>query len=415
MTNQNNYFHLNLPLFIARRYLFSTRTKNFINIISIISVIVITIITAALIIVLSVFNGLEDLLRSLNSSFDPEIKIEAAEGKTFETEESLIQKIRSVPGVEIVTEVIEDYAYVRYRDENQPVTLKGVSDNFLEQHRLDNSIIDGELALRKDGINYAIIGSGVQNTLSVAMGDKMHALNIFYVKNVRGTLNPSELYSRKAILPGAVFSIVQSFDENYVIVPLDFARELLNSGNKRTSLEIKLKSGSNISVVEENIQRVIGDKFSVLNHEEQHKDLYKLLKMEKLFAFLALSLLLAIGSINIFFSLMMLALDKKKDISVLSAMGADGTLIRKIYLFEGTLIGFLGTFLGLTLGAILCWVQMNYGIVSMGMETSVTEGYPVKVIASDLAYVLIVMFSITFLISYRPATVAARFASVENL
>lgn len=406
---------MNLPLFIARRYLFSTRKKNFINIISIISVIVVTIITAALIIVLSVFNGLEDLLRSLNSAFDPEIRIEAAEGKSFEADESMISKIRSVKGVEIVTEVIEDYAYVRYRDENQPVTLKGVSDNFLDQHRLDNSIIDGELVLRKDGINYAIIGSGVQNTLSVAIGDKVHALNIFYVKNVRGTLNPAELYSRKAILPGAVFSIVQSFDENYVIVPLHFAQELLNSGNKRTSLEIKVGSGASIPVVEENLQQLLGERFLVLNHEEQHKDLYKLLKMEKLFAFLALSLLLGIGSINIFFSLMMLALDKKKDISVLSAMGAEGALIKRIYLFEGTLIAFLGTFLGLAVGASLCWIQMNHGIVSMGMETSVTEGYPVKMIISDFLYVLIVMFSITFLISYRPATMAARFASVQNL
>lgn len=407
---------MNLSFFIARRYLFSTQKKNFINVISIISVVVVTIITAALIIVLSVFNGLEDLLRSLNSSFDPEIKIEAAEGKSFEVDEELIRKIRSVPGVEIVSEVIEDYAYVRYRDANQPVTLKGVSDNFLDQHRLDHSIIDGELALKKGNISYAIIGSGVQNTLSVAVSDKSHSLNIFYVKNVRsGTLDPSKLYTRKSILPGAVFSIVQSFDENYVIVPLDFARDLLNAGNKRTSLEIKTGASANIDAVEKDIQNAIGQAYVVLNHEEQHKDLYKLLRMEKLFAFLALTLLFAIGSINIFFSLMMLALDKKKDISVLSAMGASVSTIRNIYLMEGALIGFFGTMLGLALGGFLCWVQSNYSIISMGMETSVTDGYPVKMIVSDFVYVLIVMFSITFLISYRPATVASRFVSVENL
>lgn len=375
----------------------------------------VTIITAALIIVLSVFNGLEELLRSLNSSFDPEIKIEAAQGKSFEVNENLIRKIQSIAGVEIVTEVIEDYAYVRYRDANQPVTLKGVSDNFLDQHRLDNSIIDGELALRKDGISYAIIGSGVQNTLSVAVNERMYPLTVFYVKNVRGTLDPAKLYARKSILPGAVFSIVQSFDENYVIAPLDFVRELLNSGNKRTSLEIKAIEGANLSEVEENIQQAIGDQFLVLNHEEQHKDLYKLLRMEKLFAFLALSLLLAIGSINIFFSLMMLALDKKKDISVLSAMGASTALIKRIYLVEGALIGLLGTISGLLLGGGLCWVQATYSIISMGMETSVTDGYPVKMAINDFVYVLIVMFSITFFISYRPASLASRFASVENL
>lgn len=381
-----------------------------------ISVLVVAGITAALIIVLSVFNGLEQLLTSLNSSFDPEIKIEATEGKSFEASKAFLNKIESIPGVDIVTEVIEDYAYVRYRDANQVVMLKGVSDNFLDQHLIDNSIIKGELALKKDNVNYAIIGSGIENTLSVAIEAKTHALQIFYVKNVRsGNLDPSNLYSRKAILPGAVFSIMQSFDEMYVIVPLEFTRELLNYGNKRTSLEIKTSPGVNIDIVQENIRKAVGDKFRVANREEQHQDLYKLLKMEKLFMFLALSLLLAVGSINIFFSLMMLALDKKKDISVLSALGANVSLIKRIYLLEGALIAFFGTFSGLLIGGLLCWAQSTFGIVSMGMETSVMEGYPVKMQPGDFVYVLAVMFLITFLISYRPATAAARFASVDNL
>ncbi|MBX2961361.1 MAG: ABC transporter permease [Cyclobacteriaceae bacterium] len=371
---------------------------------------------AAIIIVLSVFNGLGDLLRSLNNSFDPEIKIEATLGKTFSANDSLLNAIKAVDGVEVVTEVIEDYAYVRYRDANQVITLKGVSENFVDQKRIDDKIVAGEFKLSKEDVQYAIIGRGVQYTLSIAVGDDMFPLQVYYINDVKaGTLNPSRLYSRKNILVGAAFSIVQNFDENYVIVPLSFAQELLRYDDKRTSLEIKTKPGADVFTVQSRLKKVLGDKYTVLNHEEQHKDLYRLLKMEKLFTFLALSLLLGISSINIFFSLMMLALDKKKDISILAAMGADEGLIRKIFVTEGGLIAFGGALLGLILGGIFCWLQLNYGLISMGMETSVTEGYPIKVETIDFISTLAVVSVLTFLISWRPAVLASRSVSVHNL
>lgn len=365
---------------------------------------------------LSVFNGLGDLLRSLNNSFDPEIKIEAVQGKSFPVSDSLLKKIEAVEGVALVTEVIEDYAYVRYRDANQVITLKGVSDNFIDQHRIDDKIVAGELKLNKGDVQYAIIGRGVQYTLSIAVGDDMFPLQVYYINNIKsGTLDPSRLYSRKNILVGAAFSIVQNFDENYVLVPLSFAQELLRYDSRRTSLEVKTKPGSDIFKVQDRLKLALGDHYAVLNHEEQHKDLYRLLKMEKLFTFLALSLLLGISSINIFFSLMMLALDKKKDISILSAMGANESLIRKIFVVEGGLIAFGGALFGLLLGGIFCWVQLNYGVISMGMETSVTEGYPIKVKAIDFVSTLAVVSVLTFLISWRPAILASRSVSVRNL
>ncbi len=407
---------MKLEFFIARRYLLSRRKKNFINIISVLSLIGVAFSAAAIIIVLSVFNGLGDLLRSLNNAFDPEIKIEAAQGKSFPVNDSLLTRIRAVEGVSLVTEVIEDYAYVRYRDANQVITLKGVSENFVEQHRMDDKIVAGELRLSRGDAQYAIIGRGVQYTLSVAVGDDMYPLQVYYINNVKsGTLDPSRLYSRKNILVGAAFSIVQNFDENYVIVPLSFAEELLRYENKRTSLEVKTKPGSDLFKVQSRLKNALGETFLVLNHEEQHKDLYRLLKMEKLFTFLALSVLLGISSINIFFSLMMLALDKKKDISVLAAMGANENLIRRIFIVEGGLIAFGGAALGLVLGGIFCWLQLNYGIISMGMETSVTEGYPVKVKAIDFISTLGVVSLLTFIISWRPAILAARSVSVHNL
>ena len=373
--------------------------------------------TAALIIVLSVFNGLEDLLRTLNNSFDPEIKIQASKGKSFEIDDKLMNRIEAAPGVALVTEVIEDYAYARYRDANQVIRLKGVSDNFIEQERIPASnVVEGELMLKKDSIQYAIIGRGVQYTLSIAVNDRLFPLQIFYIKNLKSSsLNPGNMYSKMNIMPGGVFSIVQTFDENYVIVPLDFARDLLNYGNKRTSLEIKVEEGGNVFSVEDRLQRILGDEFVVLNHEEQHADLYRLLKIEKLFAFIAFTLVLLIGSINIFFSLMMLALDKKKDITILSSMGASSQLIRNIFLAEGSLIASLGAVLGLILGGIFCWLQLEYGIISMGMETSVTQGYPIKVRPSDFVAVVLVVSIVTFLISIRPARMAGKFAGNNEL
>lgn len=372
--------------------------------------------TAALIIVLSVFNGLDELLHTLNNSFDPEIKIESAKGKSFEVSQEFLDKIKQTEGVEIVTEVIEDYAYVRYRDANQVVTLKGVSDNFIDQHRMDDKIADGKLQLTKGDTQFAIVGRGVQYALSIAVGNRDHALQVYYINNIKsGTLDPSRLYSRRSILPGGAFSIIQGFDENYVIVPLAFSQELMNYGNRRTSLEIKTKADAEVSSVQDRLKQQLGEGFVVLNGEEQHQDLYRLMKTEKLFFFLAFSVLLAISAINIFFSLMMLALDKKKDISVLAAMGANNALIKKIFLTEGALIAFGGTLLGLTLGGIFCWIQLKFGVISMGMETSVTEGYPIKVIPTDFLYTMLVVAFITIATSYRPAVLASRSAAVKNL
>lgn len=408
---------MNLPFFIARRYLVSKRKANFINIISILSIGGIAFSTAALIIVLSVFNGLEDLLRSLNDSFDPEIKIEAREGKSFISSDELVKKIESVDGVEVVTEVIQDYAYLRYRDANQVVIVKGVSDNFLDQERIpEENVVEGELKLKEGPINYAIIGRGIQYSLSIATNDPLYPLQVYYIKNVNSVgLDPSRLYARQNIVPGGVFSIVQNFDENYVIVPLRFTQELFDYSNKRTSFEVKTKPRADVFRVEKAIQKLIGEEFNVLNHEEQHQDLYKLLKMEKLFTFLALTLLLIIGSINIFFSLMMLALDKKKDIAILKAMGAHDNQVRNIFLAEGLLIAFSGAFLGLALGIIFYWLQQKYGLISMGMETSITQGYPIKVKGLDFLVTMLVITIITFLISIKPAKMASRIAATPHL
>ncbi|MFM7858104.1 MAG: ABC transporter permease, partial [Flammeovirgaceae bacterium] len=229
------------------------------------------------------------------------------------------------------------------------------------------------------------------------------------------TLDVSKLYARRDIQPGSVFKIEKNLDESYVLLPLDFVQDLMDYGNKRTSLEIKTVKGSNIEAVQQELKSALGNSFQVLTNEELHKELYKLLNMEKLFVFSSLVLLVLVASINIFFSLMMLAIDKKKDISILSAVGAENALVKKIFLTEGALIAFWGALAGLILGGGICWLQDTFGLVGMGMDNSIVNNYPVKLKATDFVTTSLVMVAITFLISFYPARLAAKSFSTDQL
>ncbi|HTH55747.1 MAG TPA: FtsX-like permease family protein [Cyclobacteriaceae bacterium] len=407
---------MNLPLFIARRYFLSKRKTNFINIISVLSMVGVAFSTAALVIVLSVFNGLEGLLRSLYNSFDPEIKIEAAKGKSFEVDEAFLARLKSIENVGIVTEVIEDFALVRYRDSDIIVTMKGVSPSFVEQHRLDDSIVEGELKLQDKNGRYAILGRGVRYALSVPVTEGIYPLQVFYIKNAKtSSIDPSRLYTSRNIMPGGVFSIEKNIDENNIFLPLDFVVDLMDYGNKRTSLEIKSSPGADLKNIQRAIQKELGESFLVLTNDEQHKDLYRLLNLEKLFTFVSLTLLILIASINIFFSLMMLAIDKNKDLSILSAIGAQPQLIKKIFLSEGALIAFSGAITGLLLGGIVCWAQQQFGLVGMGMESAIVNAYPVEMRFIDFVSVAVAIIAITGLIAFYPAALASKSYSPQHL
>lgn len=401
---------MNLSFFIAKRYFRSKKEKNFISIISNISMIGVAVGTMALVIVLSVFNGLEDLIRSLYSSFDPQIKVAPAYGKSFEVTDEWLKKVESVPGVYLLTEVVEDNALVRYKDAQMVVKVKGVAENFIDQKRMDQAIVQGELVLEKDDINYAIIGRGVQYALSINPKNDFYALQMFYPKNVRpgAGIDPGRMYNQRNIMPGATFAIEKQYDENYIFVPLDFALDLFEYKNRRTSLEIKIADGFREKQVQKNLQAALGEDYKILTSDEQHMGLLRAIKIEKLFVYLTFSFILAIASFNIFFSLTMLAIDKKKDIAILYSMGATNKIIKKIFLFEGALIALTGALLGLTLGLLVCWAQQSFGIVSMGMQTSVLEAYPVKMEIQDFLYTGLTIIIITLLASYRPAIIATR-------
>jgi lipoprotein-releasing system permease protein len=373
-------------------------------------------VTMSLVVALSVFNGLEDLIRSLYNSFDPELKVTAMKGKSFPVNDAFLSRIRAIEGVGVVTEVIEDNALLKYKEDQMVVKVKGVSENFTQQNRMDSMITEGEFTLRKDSIDYAIIGRGVQFNLSIPLNGTIYPLQLWYPKNKPAMgLDPLSVFNRENIMPGAVFAIEKQYDDNYIFVPLSFTEKLLHYGNKRTSLEIKTKEGFRIKEVQNSIKKMLGPDFKVQNSDEQHASLLKAVKIEKLFMHITISFILAIASLNIFFSLTMLALEKKKDIAILFSMGASQNLIKNIFLLEGTIIAFLGAFTGIILGLAICIVQQEFGIVPMGMETSVVDAYPVKIQAGDFISAALTILVITILISYRPAVKASKVTIKDNL
>lgn len=373
--------------------------------------------TMALVIVMSVFNGLEDLIRGLFASFDAELKIEAAEGKSFEVTEDWLDSIRSLEGVEVLTEVIEDNALFDYNGNQIVARLKGVSDNFLDQGRFKNGYFWGDTTLGTDLRPAAILGRGVGFFLSVNLNDVIVPLKVFYPKAPRSaaTIDPNQLYSSAILDPVAFFSIERQFDDEYVIAPLEFAKNLLNYGNRRTSLEIKVEDSHSINSVQSSLKELLGPQFLVKNTDEQHAGLLRTVKLEKLFVFLTLTFILAIASFNIFFSLSMLAIEKKKDIAVLKAMGAPDKLIRRIFLKQGSLIALSGAIIGLILGFLICLAQEKFGLVSLGISSAVIDSYPVKIAWTDFIWISLAVIGITLLASYRPAFIASKVDTVKEL
>lgn len=372
--------------------------------------------TMALVIVLSVFNGLEDLIKGLYASFDAELKVEPALGKSFEVTEEWLASIRQTEGVEVLTEVIEDNALFRYADNQLVATIKGVSDNFLEQGRFSKGFFSGDMSLGTEKQPHAIIGLGVSYFLLVDLDNEQNFLQVYYPKAPRsGSIDPSSMYNREIIKPVGTFSIEKQFDDEYIIVPLDFASRLLNYGNKRTALEIKVADGYAIKKVKNDLRNLLGDGFLVKDTDEQHASLLMTIRLEKLFVFLTLTFILAVASFNIFFSLSMLAIEKKKDIAVLFALGATRRLIRSIYMKEGAIIALSGATVGLVVGFVACWLQDRYGLVSLGVTSSIVESYPVKMQASDFLYTSMSVILITFFAAYRPALIASRVKTVEHL
>jgi len=396
---------MNFPLYIAKRYLISKKSHNIINIISAISVTGITIGTMALIIVLSVFNGFENLIISLFNTFNPDLVISIKEGKTFNADTIPENEIRNIPGLIYYTDVIEENVMVKYSNKQHIVRIKGVSEDFMKMSRLDSMLIDGRFVLESDSRNFAILGAGVAYLINANLNDLINPISVYAVNRSKNiSFNPEANFNTLRIFPSAVFSVQQDFDSKYVIVPLRFSRKLLDYTNELTAIEIGLSDDADRDAIQKRIQQMLGDGFSVKNRFQQQALLYKVMKSEKWGIFMILSFILLIATFNVIGSLSMLIIDKKKDITILWNLGADHKMIKKIFLFEGLLITIVGAVLGLLLGSIICWIQQQFGIIQLqGTDNSfVVNAYPVQMVFIDFVYIFLTVFIIGFAAAWYP-------------
>lgn len=393
---------MNLPFFIAKRYLISKKSHNAINIISGISVAGICIGTMALIIVLSAFNGLSDLVQKLYNSFDADIEITLKQGKTFSPNSVKIQQLKKIEGIAYYAEVMEGNALLKFNDKQCIATIKGVSTEFAKMSGFDSLITEGVYNLDKSNI---VIGKGISYVLQNTPADVFSSISIYAPK--RGTLSTFDadggLNEIKAF-PSGSFSINDEFDYKYVIMNIFKARELFDYNSEVTSLEFGLKPDANKDKVQEQMISILGEKYEVKNRQQQNSILYKTLKSEKLWTFIILVFILIIATFNVIGSLTMLIIEKKKDITILHNMGADIKLIRRIFLMEGLLITIIGAALGLIFGTFVCWLQIKFSLLRF-TEGYVVDAYPIKLELTDFMSVLAVVLLIGFFAAWYPVRV----------
>lgn len=406
---------MNLPTWIARRYFFSRKKRSFISWLSVLSMLGVGVGTMALIVVLSVFNGMEELNRQIFKTFESDMTISPRQGKRFIASPNLLTRLRQTPGVSLLTAVAQDNALARYADGQTVVRFKGVDDNYIQRRQLDSSLIDGKLLLRRNGVNYAVVADGVQTDLSISPVDILTPLEILYPRGDQSfsVLNP-DAFNQQTLTVAGVFLLEAKYS-NYVLAPLTAARTLFNlAPNEVTSLEIQLRPGTSETAAKQALEDVVGDRLLVQSRDDLNTDLYRAIRVEKLFVALTLSFIILVASINIFFSLSMLVIEKKADIQILYALGATTGLVRRIFLTEGAIIALVGAITGLGLGILICVLQAQYGFIRMGMVSSMIDAYPVRLDLSDVVLTGVLVIVLTVLTSWLPAQRAAAVGQVGN-
>lgn len=393
---------MNFPFFIAKRYLISKKSHNAINIISGISIAGVCIGTMALIIVLSAFNGLTQLVQSLYSSFDPVISITAKHGKTFDPNSIEFQSVKKSENVAYYVEVMEGNALLKHQDKQCIATIKGVSKDYEKMSGFDTLIHHGKFDLSNNNV---VAGYGITYKLQTSPNDLASPISVYAPKRGNtNSLNPEDGLNELKVYPAGTFVINDELDEKYVLMNIEKARELLDYTNEVTSVELNFKPGVNTDMAKAELSKMVGDKYEVKNREEQNPVLYKTFRSEKLWTFIILIFILIIATFNVIGSLTMLIIEKKKDITILHNMGADISLIRKIFLVEGMLITFIGALLGLFLGMILCWLQMKFELIELG-EGYAVKAYPVHVLLSDVIAILSAVLLIGFFAAWYPVRI----------
>ena len=399
-------------MYIAKRYLFAKKSRNAINVISAVSVAGVAVGTMALIIILSVFNGLEVLVTSIFNTFDPDLKITAAEGKTFIPDTLKLNLLARVDGVSCYSLTIEENALLKYGERQTIATIKGVDEHYTSVTNIDSSMWEGEFILNTDkGRPYAIPGIGIAEYLGIRVNFITPLFIYVLRRSAESTLSPEDAYNRDYIFPSGIFQIEQSYDSKYVYVPFDFASGLIENNNGVSSVEIKFTDDAEAVMVQKNVSKIFGEKYVVQNRFEQQEIFYKVMRSERLAIFFILTLILIIASFNIIGSLTMLIIEKERDIEILKSLGANKTLIRKIFIIEGWLISIIGAIIGLILGFLVCWLQQTYGIVELPSESLIMDAYPVVMKMKDF----IIVPATVLLIGYWAAWYPVRYLTKKYL
>lgn len=399
---------MNFPFYIARRYLFSKKSTNAINVISGISVVGVAVASLALVVTLSVFNGFHDMVASFFTQLDPQLKITPAKGKTAASNDSTLMRIRQLDEVAVATDVLEDQALAVYGDRQQMVTIKGVDDNYDKLTHIRQILEgDGDYALHAADMNYGILGLGVAYQLGIGYTYR-EPLKI-YAPRREGQINMAnlqdgfvedELYS-----PGVLFSIKQGkYDKRYIITAIQFTRNLFDRDGELTSLELRLKPGSNFERVKAKVQEMAGTRFVVRDRYEQQEDTFRIMKVEKLMAYIFLTFILVIACFNIIGSLSMLMIDKRNDVVTLRNLGASDRQIIRIFLFEGRMISAIGAVIGIAIGLLLCLLQQQFGLIGLGSTEGsfVVDAYPVSVHPWDIVVVFFTVLAVGFISVWYP-------------
>lgn len=398
---------MNFPFYIAKRYLFSKKSHNAINVISAISVCGVALATLALVCTLSVFNGFQDLVATFFTAFDPQLKITAVKGKVFDGQDPRILQIRELPEVELCSESLEDNIMVQYQDKQTMAVLKGVEDNFDRLTPIDSILFGrGELILHDEVVDYAIPGIQLLSTLGASIRF-LDPLEIYAPK--RGAkvnlANPSTAFSTGQLFSsGLVFAVNQEkYDGSYILTSLRFARDLFQYTSEVSAINLKLKPEADTDAVKEKIEQILGEDFCVSDRYEQQADTFRIMEIEKLISYLFLTFILVIASFNVIGSLSMLIIDKRDDVNTLRNLGANDNQIVRIFLFEGRMISFIGASLGVVLGLFLCWLQQKYGLIALGSSgTFVVDTYPVSVHLTDVIVIFITVLAVGFLSVWYP-------------
>lgn len=405
---------MNFPFYIARRYLFSKKSTHAINVISGISVVGVAVASMALVVTLSVFNGFHDMVASLFTQMDPQLKITPVKGKTAPADDPVLTRIRRLPQVEVATECLEDQALAVYLNRQLMVKVKGVQDNFDSLTHIREILEgDGQYELHAADMSYGIPGLGVAYLLG--MGYTYQQPLKIYAPKREGQLdmsNPTEGFVEDELFsPGVVFFLKQGkYDKNYILTSLEFTRRLFAQDGMLSSLEIRLKPGSDFEAVKAEMQQIAGDRFLVRDRYEQQDDTFRIMKIEKLIAYIFLTFILMIACFNIIGSLSMLIIDKKADVVTLRNLGASDRQITRIFLFEGRMISVIGAVIGIALGLLLCWIQQQYGLVRLGSTEGsfIVDAYPVSVHPWDVVLIFITVLLIGFLAVWYPVRYFSR-------